>query len=302
MPNNLVFNNVAQSLLTQIHGVTSAGTVTAILTDDAGRLDIRGSVTSTINGSVTATVTGEVTATVNGSVTATVNGSVTATVTGEVTATVSGSVTATVTGEVSATVNGSVTATVTGEVSATVTGEVTATVNGSVTATVTGEVTATVTGEVTATVSGSVTATVTGEVTATVTGEVTATVVGSVTATVAGEVSVTIAAHGFTSSFATLTGISADLTDTSFSFDTSTIKDYTFYVNNTGSATVLARIQISPTTTESFFTNDTTAQITLTPGQINTLVPGIFLNYTRIQVYGSPSATFTVLAYFNGQF
>ena len=223
MPNNLVFNSSADSLRARIFGATSGGTVTSVLVDSTGMMQVGGSVSATFVG-------GEVTATVNGSVTATVNGSVTATVNGSVTATVNGSVTATVNGSVTATVN------------------------------------------------------------------------GSVTATVNGSVSVTLASHGFTSSSASLTGLTADLTNTDFVFDTSTIKDYTFYIRNVGADTVAARLQISPTLTEAFFTNDTTAQITVTPGQNATLVPGIFLNYTRLEVYGSPNATFTITAFFNGQF
>jgi|GEM_PF-2046117 len=247
MPNNLVFNNSADSLRTHIYGATSGGAITSIMVDSTGIMQVGGSISATFTG-------GEVTATVNGSVTATVNGSVTATVNGSVTATVNGSVTATVNGSVTATVNGSVTATVNGSVTATVNGSVTATVN------------------------------------------------GSVTATVNGSVSVTLASHGFTSSSASLTGLTTDLTNTDFVFDTSTIKDYTFYIRNVGADTVAARLQISPTLTEAFFANDTTLQILITPGQNATLVPGIFLNYTRLEVYGSPSATFTVTAFFNGQF
>lgn len=219
MPNNIVFNNVAENLKTQIYGTTSSGTVTSLLVDNSGNVQIGGSITSTVTGTVN--VSG---GNINSTVTGTVN--------------VSG---------------GSITSTVTGTVSIS---------DGSITATVTGTVN----------ISG-------------------------------GSVSATIAGHGFTSSFATLTANASAATNTSFVFDSSQFgyNNYSFYVKNTGTATVSVRLQVSPTTAESYYVNDTTAEVTLTQNQAVVLAPGLFLNYTRLRVLGTSEATVTVEGYFNGQ-
>jgi hypothetical protein len=70
---------------------------------------------------------------------------------------------------------------------------------------------------------------------------------------------------------------------------------------NTGTATVSVRLQVSPTTVESYYVNDNTAEVTLTQNQATVLVPGLFLNYTRLRVLGTSDATVTSQAYFNGQ-
>ena len=163
-------------------------------------------------------------------------------------------------------------------------------------------------------IGGSVTATIANTVT--VTGQVTVTannfsiralasatdtvsVTGSVTATIANTVSVSLAGHGFTTSTLTITTADGALTSTAFQFDTSQYKDYSFYVVNTGTAAVSVRLQISPTTTQTFFANDNTTEVSLAQNAQTVLVPGIFLNYTRIQVRGAQ--TVTAIAYFNGQ-
>lgn len=54
MPNNIVFNNVANQLVTQIYG-TDGNTTRAIKTDSAGRLEVVGTFTAV--GTITAIVT-----------------------------------------------------------------------------------------------------------------------------------------------------------------------------------------------------------------------------------------------------
>lgn len=163
-------------------------------------------------------------------------------------------------------------------------------------------------------VGGSITATIANTVT--VTGQVSVTandfdirslssatdsvsVTGAVTATVANTVSVSVVGSGFTSSSLTIALDNAGLTDTAFSFDTSQMKQYSFYVANTGTAAISVRLQVSPTTAETYFIPDKTIEVSLTADQSTVLVPGYFLNYTRIQAVSSETAS--AVAYFNGQ-
>jgi hypothetical protein len=196
MPNNLVFNYSAQELKAQIYGITSGATLTGILVDNNGVLQIGGGVTATIANTVTVTAN-------------------------------------------SFDIRSLSAATDTVSVS------------------------------------------------------------GGITATIANTVTVSIGGHAFTSSNLTISTGSGALTNTAFQFDTSQYKDYSFYIVNTGTAAVSVRLQISPTTTETFFTNDNTPEISLAPNTKAVLVPGFFLNYTRVQVTGSE--TVTALAYFNAQ-
>ena len=248
MPNNLVFNNVAENLKTQIYGSTSGGTITSVLVDSNGNIQLGGSVTATV-------VAGTVTV---------VGGNITATV-------AAGTVT------VSAVSQGTVTV-----------------VGGNITATVAAG-TVTVEG-------GNITATVAAGTVTVVGGNITATIAAGTVTIVGGSISATIAGHGFTSSNTTLNTNTAALTNTAFQFDTSQFDNhYSFYIMNTGAATVSVRLQVSPTTTNSYFVNDNTAEVTLTQNQAIVLVPGYFLNYTRVQVLGVGSDTSTVVAYINAQ-
>ena len=127
----------------------------------------------------------------------------------------------------------------------------------------------------------------------------TVSVAGSVTATIANTVTVSVGGYGFTSSDLNIALTDVSLTNTAFSFDTSQMKQYSFYVVNTGTAAISVRLQVSPTTSETYFVPDNTSEVALTQNQAAVLVPGYFLNYTRVQVLGAQTAT--AVAYFNGQ-
>ncbi len=202
MPNNLVFNYSAQELKAQVYGITSGATITGLLVDNTGTLQVGGSVTATIANTVT--VTGQVTVTANNF-----------------------------------------------------------------------------------------------NIRSLAAATDTVTVTGSVTATIAGTVTVSLGGHAFTTSDLSISTADGALTNTAFQFNTSQYKDYSFYVVNTGTAALSVRIQVSPTTTETYFTNDSTSEISLAQNAQTVLVPGVFLNYSRIQVAGAQ--TVTALAYFNAQ-
>lgn len=144
---------------------------------------------------------------------------------------------------------------------------------------------------VTATISGTVTVT-TGTVTITATDF-------DIRALNATDDSVSIGGYGFTVSTITITTADAALTNTEFDFETSEYRTYSFYIVNTGTETVYARLQVSPTTNETFYMNDKTTVVTLTQDQKIVLVADYFLQQTRLQLYSA--ATATAVAYFNAQ-
>ena len=280
MPNNLVFNDSAENLKVQSFGATSGGTVTSLLVANDGALQVGGTITAAIADTVT--VTGAVSVTANSfdiralsSVTDTVS------VAGSVTATIANTVT--VTGEVSVTANSF-------DIRALSSATDTVSVAGSVTATIANTVT--VTGAVSVTANSF-------DIRALSSATDTVSVAGSVTATIANTVTVSVGGYGFTSSDLNIALTDVSLTNTAFSFDTSQMKQYSFYVVNTGTAAISVRLQVSPTTSETYFVPDNTSEVALTQNQAAVLVPGYFLNYTRVQVLGAQTAT--AVAYFNGQ-
>ncbi|OGO78630.1 MAG: hypothetical protein A2Y23_10150 [Clostridiales bacterium GWB2_37_7] len=274
MPNNLVFNNSAQELKVQIYGITSGAAVTGLLVDNSGNMQVGGSVTATIANTVTVTAN-------SFDIRALASATDTVSVTGSVTATIANTVT--VTGQVTVTANDF-------NIRSLASATDTVSVTGSVTATIANTVT--VTGQVTVTANAF-------DIRALASATDTVSVTGSVSATIANTVTVSLGGHGFTTSTLTISTADAALTNTAFQFDTSQYKDYSFYIVNTGTAAVSVRLQISPTTTQTFFMNDNTPEISLAQDAQTVLVPGLFLNYTRIQVTGAQ--TITAIAYFNGQ-
>ena len=288
MPNYLVFNYTAENLKAQTFGSTADGTVTSLLVDNDGALQIGGTVTAAIADTVP--VTGEVSVTANdfdirGLSAATDTVSVEGTVTAAIADTVP------VTGEVTVTANdfdirGLSAATDTVSVEGTVTAAIADTVP--------------VTGEVSVTandfdIRGLSAATDT----VSVQGTVTAAIAGTVPVNITSTVPINIAGHGFTTSNLTITLGAGNLTNTAFNFNTSQMRQYSFYIRNTGTSTISASIQVSPTTTEAYYTSGTTASATLSQGRAIALVPAYFMNYTRLQVTSSQTATAVV--YFNGQ-
>ena len=81
-------------------------------------------------------------------------------------------------------------------------------------------------------------------------------------------------------------------------FDTSEEDVYSYYINNTGTATFDVRLQISPTTTEAYFMDDGSGVATVGPGEKQTLVAQKFLRYTRL-VYDAGAATISADCWYN---
>ncbi|EYE89499.1 hypothetical protein Q428_02440 [Fervidicella metallireducens AeB] len=124
----------------------------------------------------------------------------------------------------------------------------------------------------------------------------TVTVTGAVD--VANSPTVQIGGYAFTASNATLTS-DEGTTITSFKFDTSQYKLYTFYIYNSGTNPITAELEVSPVDTDSYFVSDKSIAVPLAGGEKQVLIPGYFLKYTRVKI--SSLAAFTAEVYFNGQ-
>ena len=99
----------------------------------------------------------------------------------------------------------------------------------------------------------------------------------------------------FTASNATLT----DITDTgiAMTIDNSEQDVYSFYVNNTGSAAVSVKLQISPTDNTDYFIDDGSSEVSVGAGEKATLVAQKYLRYTRL--FYNASDTATIETYYN---
>lgn len=280
MPNYLIFNDSAENLKVQSYGVTSGGTVTGILVESDGTVQVGGSITATLTDTVM--ISGEVTVTANDfdirSLSAATD---TVSISGDINAVITETVP--VAGEVSVTANDF-------DIRGLSAATDTVSVEGTVTAAI-GD-TVTVAGEVSVTANDF-------DIRGLAAATDTVSVEGTVTAAIGDTVTVSVAGHGFTASSLTINLDDANLTSTEFNFDTSQMKQYSFYIVNTGTATISAMLEVSPTTTETYYTPDKSAEITLTQDESTVLVPAFFMNYTRIQVQSSETATAEV--YFNGQ-
>jgi len=280
MPNNLIFNNSAESLKVQVYGVTSGATVTGLLVDGSGYLQVAGTVNATLAGgtvSVTAndfdirTLTSADQVTLAGG-TVSVN---IRTLTSADQVTLAG-------GTVSVTANSFDIRTLTSADQVTLAG-----------------------GTVSVTANSFDIRTLTSADQVTLAGGTVSVTANSFDIRSLSQASDTISfgTHGFTSSSLTITSTEIGFTSTAFYIDTSQIKDYSFYVyNSSQTATVSVRLQVSPTTTDSYFANDTTAQILAGASSLNVLVPGYFMNYTRLQILKTSANTCTLELYFNGQY
>jgi len=100
----------------------------------------------------------------------------------------------------------------------------------------------------------------------------------------------------FTESNVEVTGVTG--TAAVLQFDTSQEDVYSYYVNNTGSATFSVYLQISPTTTEGYFMDDPSGAVEIAPGERQTLVAQKYLRYTRL-VYDAGAATVTADFWYN---
>ncbi|HEX3029915.1 MAG TPA: DUF6385 domain-containing protein [Clostridia bacterium] len=302
MPNNIIFNQSASELKTQIYGVNGSN-IMPISVDGTGQLQVS-TVTAVINSTVTAIVDhGTVTALL-GTVTAIVDsGTITAIVdAGTITAFVGNTVTAIVDhGTVTALVGSTVTAIVDHGTVTALLGTVTAIVDsGTITAIVDhGTVTALL-GTVTAIVdSGTITAIVDhGTVTALL-GTVTAIVDhGTITALVGN--TVTAAVQGMFTETSTSIANFQGTTITALTMDTSQQKMYSFYVLNNSVNTATAFLQISPLGTEGYYYNDS-ASAQLLPNGKAVLVAEKFLKFTRLMIQAGSAATVSAEVYYNSQ-
>ena len=105
-----------------------------------------------------------------------------------------------------------------------------------------------------------------------------------------------LTSSNFTESTSVFTDFAAGAT---FMQDTSKLTEYSFWIANSSSETLTARIQISPTDTEADFIEDVGTELVINGTTTAILVPSRFLKYTRLDIDPSgTSASFTV--YFNG--
>ncbi len=89
-------------------------------------------------------------------------------------------------------------------------------------------------------------------------------------------------------------------TVTALSVDTSQQRMYSFYVANTSAASLTAFLQISPTTAESYFINDTSCMFTIAGTSQAVLVAQRYLRYTRLMLQAGAD-TASAIVYYNSQ-
>ena len=110
--------------------------------------------------------------------------------------------------------------------------------------------------------------------------------------------SIQLSSRLFTQSFTSL----VDVTDSAAILieDTSENSMYSFYVFNTGTNTLTAVLQISPTVTSTFFMDDGDGPVAISPGGKTTLVNAKYLHYTQL-FYETGGAACSFTAYYNAQ-
>ncbi|GMQ64319.1 DUF6385 domain-containing protein [Vallitalea maricola] len=120
------------------------------------------------------------------------------------------------------------------------------------------------------------------------------TVFGTVTVT-AEELNIQLGSRLFTESSIEL----EDVVDSAgiLEFNTSEQSMYSFYIFNTGDNTISVNLQISPTTTDSYFMDDR-AQVAISSGEKAVLVAEKFMQYTRL-FYETSGAACSFSAYYN---
>ncbi|WP_145993159.1 DUF6385 domain-containing protein [Tepidibacter mesophilus] len=82
--------------------------------------------------------------------------------------------------------------------------------------------------------------------------------------------------------------------------DTSEQGIYSYYVTNTGTNSIDLKLQISPTTTDTYFVDDISGTVTVAAGQKAVLVAQQYLKYTRLY-YDTSGATCTFEAHYNAR-
>jgi len=99
----------------------------------------------------------------------------------------------------------------------------------------------------------------------------------------------------FSESSTTISDVAS--TGIALTLDNSEQDVYSFYVNNTGAAAVSAKLQISPTNADAYFTDDSSGEISVGAGDMGVLVAQKYLKYTRL--YYNPADTTTIEVYYN---
>ncbi len=107
----------------------------------------------------------------------------------------------------------------------------------------------------------------------------------------------------YTSSNVTVGNVAAGDTGTTLVLNSSEKSLYSYYVKNTSTdATIRVKLQVSPTTTASYYTDDTPTYVEIACGSAAVLVPKYYLAYTRLY-YENIDATYdaTLVAYYDAR-
>lgn len=123
-------------------------------------------------------------------------------------------------------------------------------------------------------------------------------IIGNTTLTI-GTASVTVAGVAFTSLNTTISGVSNSAGI--LAFDSSQQSLYSYYVKNNNSTNPITfKLQVSPTTTAAYYTDDSPTPISVDGGEMAVLVPKYYLNYTRL-FYDTGGITATFEAYMDAR-
>ena len=107
----------------------------------------------------------------------------------------------------------------------------------------------------------------------------------------------------FTSANITVAPIAGAATGTTLVLNSSEKSLYSYYVRNTSTvATLRVKLQVSPTTTASYYVDDTSTSVDIATGHAAVLVPKYYLAYTRLY-YTNVDATHaaTLVAYYDAR-
>ena len=107
----------------------------------------------------------------------------------------------------------------------------------------------------------------------------------------------------YTSDNTTIASIATTATGTALQENTSDKSLYSFYVkNNSTTASVSVKLQVSPTTAAAYFIDDSSTAVTLGTGAATVLVPKVYQAYTQLYYTNLDStATAAVEAYYDGR-
>jgi len=107
----------------------------------------------------------------------------------------------------------------------------------------------------------------------------------------------------YTSDNTTIASIATTATGTALQENTSDKSLYSFYVkNNSSTASVSVKLQVSPTSTSSYFIDDSSTAITLATGAATVLVPKVYQAYTQLYYTNlDETDTAAIVAYYDGR-